>query len=351
MVHQRIQFARSHDDIRLAWAQCGRGPVLVKASNWLTHLQYDWSSPVWQHWMKFFSDNFRFIRFDERGCGMSDWEVNEFSADNWLPDLECVVEAADIDTPFILLGISQGAVAAVQYAAKHPERVSHLILYGGYAKGWGKRNERELEHVQAILQMMRLGWGRDNPAFRQAFTSRFIPHGTHEQMDWFNDLCRKTTSSENAVRLLESRVHVDVTGLLSRITVPTLVMHARNDEVCSYAEGVRMAAEIPGASFVELDSSNHVLLPGEPAWDAFRRALLEFTGQPVDDQQAASLQLTRREQQILTLLREGLSNSGIAGQLDISEKTVRNHLTRLYRKLGVRSRTEAIVRTRPMEDV
>lgn len=292
-----------------------------------------------------FSGRYRFIRFDERGCGLSDWDVEDFSVANWLLDLECVVDAAGINEPFILLGISQGAATAIQYAVKYPHRVSHLVLYGGYSRGWGLRSERELEHVKAVLQMMKLGWGRDNAGFRQAFTSRFIPGGSHEQFDWFNDLCRKTTSGENAVRLLQSRIHVDVSDLLEQVNVPTLVMHARKDEVCVLDEGMFMANRIPGAEFVELDSCNHVLLPDEPAWKDFCTALLEFTGQPVDPADELQQALTRRESQILSLLREGLSNIQIGARLGISEKTVRNHLTRLYRKLGVRSRTEAVVRT------
>jgi pimeloyl-ACP methyl ester carboxylesterase/DNA-binding CsgD family transcriptional regulator len=340
---QRIHIARTPDNVRLAWAQAGTGPVLVKASNWLTHLQYDWESPVWRHWMMFLADHFHFVRFDERGCGMSDWEVADVSESNWLGDLECVIEAAGIDRPMILLGVSQGAVTVIRYAAKHPERVSHLILYGGYAHGWMRRGTPQEQHYHAILEMMRLGWGSRNPVFRQAFTGRFIPDATHEQLDWFNELCRKTTAPEMAVRLLETRGHVDVTDLLDQVQVPTLVIHARGDEVVPFSEGRKLASRIPGAEFVELDSSNHILLSDESAWQEFKRVVLEFTGVPIQEKKHPDFTtLTRREKQILELVSRGLSNAGIAEKLYVSEKTVRNHLTRIYRKLGVSSRTQAI---------
>lgn len=342
-MRQQIRMTRAGDGTELAWARCGSGPPMVKAANWLTHLQYDLDSPVWRHWIDFLARHFTLVRFDERGCGMSQRSVGDVSERNWLPDLESVIEASGIEEPVTLLGISQGAVSALRYAVAHPERVARLILYGGYALGYVGRGGGQEEHYNAVMEMMRLGWGRENPVFRQAFAGRFIPEATHEQLDWFNELCRITAEPDMAVRLLEARGEIDITGLLRRVRVPTLLVHGRDDEVVPFREGQRLAAEIPGAEFVALESCNHILLPNEPAWDVFRRAVLEFTGSAPGDTGDARSSLTRRESQVLELLCRGLSNARIADHLSISEKTVRNHLSHLYRKLGVRSRTEAIV--------
>src|SRR5438876_200190 len=203
---QRIRFLRTSDGVQLAWAEVGTGPTLIKASNWISHLEYEWESPVWRHWIRFFSSHFRFIRYDERGCGMTDQDVGELSAKRWTDDLEEVIDAAEPSMPVILLGISQGAAACIGYAARHPERVSRMILYGGYARGHYMRgNPRAEREYRAIIEIVRIGWGKANPAFRQLFTSRFIPDGTVEQVAWFNELCRKTVSPEMAARLLEAR--------------------------------------------------------------------------------------------------------------------------------------------------
>ncbi|MFW5927191.1 MAG: alpha/beta fold hydrolase [Wenzhouxiangella sp.] len=344
MFHQKIRIARTHDGVRLAWARLGSGPVLIKAANWLTHLQYDWESPVWRHWMDFLAENFTFVRYDERGCGMSDWHVEDVSENNWLADMECVADSAGINEPAILLGVSQGAVTVIRYAVEHPEKVSRLILYGGYALGWGTRGNQQDEHYHAVLEMIRLGWGSNNPVFRQAFTSRFLPEGSHEQIDWFNELCQKTVSPDKALPLLEARGGVDIRHLLDKVRVPTLVLHARGDEVVPFSEGQRLASEIPGASFVELDSRNHVLQADEPAWQDFKEAVLDFTGLGTVDRSSATDRLSARERQILAHLVRGLSNKEIGQRLYISEKTVRNHLSNVYRKMNVRNRAQAIVK-------
>ena len=203
---QRIRYLRTPDGVRLAWAEAGTGPVMIKAANWLTHLEYEWESPVWRHWIHFFSDHFRFVRYDERGCGMTDAKTGDLSLERWVEDLEDVVEAANPQAPFALLGISQGGPICVAYAVKHPERVSHLVLYGAYARGAFQRGDPDRESFyRAMIDLVRLEWGSDNPTFRQVFTSRFIPGGTDEQLGWFNDLCRKTLTPQIAVQLLESR--------------------------------------------------------------------------------------------------------------------------------------------------
>ena len=210
---QHVRYVRTDDGLDLAWAATGRGLPLVKAANWLTHLEYDQESPVWRHWTRFLAGHFRYIRHDERGCGLSDWNTGDLSFPRWLDDLERVVDAAAIDRPFALLGISQGAATAVAYAVRHPQRVSHLILYGGYAVGGNRSdNPARREMYQAVMEVVRLGWGSDNPAFRQLFTSRFAPQGTQAQLDWFNELCRRTTSVENASALLAARGDIMLAG-------------------------------------------------------------------------------------------------------------------------------------------
>jgi len=342
---QRSQYVTASDGVRLAWADAGEGPLVVKAANWLTHLEFEWESPVWRHWMRFFSEHFRFVRFDERGCGMSDWNVGDLSLDRWVSDLDTVIEAAKPNGPVVLLGISQGAAPCIRYAAQFPERVARLILYGSYARGSSRRGTvRSEQEYRAMVDLARFGWGKDNPTFRQIFTSRFIPGGSDEQIRWFNDLCLKTTNGDLAAQLFEARAVVDVTGILDRINTPTLVLHARNDEVTPIDEGRLLAAGIRGAEFVELDSKNHILLEHEPAWDRFRQAVLDFAKPDVrTSEDPAFGALSTRERQILALIVDGRSNADIAERLGISEKTVRNHTSNLFDKLGVWTRAQAMV--------
>jgi pimeloyl-ACP methyl ester carboxylesterase/DNA-binding CsgD family transcriptional regulator len=343
---QRIRYLSTGDGVQLAWAEAGKGSVLIKAANWLTHLEYDWESPVWRHWIHFFTDHFRFVRYDERGCGMTDWNVSDLSVERWVEDLEAVVAAADRQEPFALLGISQGAAACLAYAVRHPERVSKLILYGAYARGVFRRGDADKERLyQALIDMTRLGWGKDNPAFRQVFTSRFIPGANNEQVAWFNELCRKTTSPDTAARLLEVRATIDVVALLEKVRAPTLVLHSRNDDVVPISEGHILAAGIPGAQFIELDSKNHILLENEPAWERFCVEVLDFMGLKGSSrgEDPAFGSLSPREREVLALITEGLGNAEIAERLSISEKTVRNHVSHLFDKLGVWTRAQAMV--------
>ncbi len=343
---QRIRYVRTRDGVQLAWAEAGACPVLIKAANWLTHLEYEWESPVWRRWIHFFTNHFRFVRHDERGCGMTDWQVGDLSFERWVEDLEEVVAAADIQEPFALLGISQGAATCIAYAVRHPERVSKLVLYGSYARGALHPDDPDKERLyRAMIDLVRLGWGKDNPVFRQVFTSRFIPGGSDEQIGWFNDLCRKTIAPEMAARLLETRAMIDVIALLGKVQTPTLALHSRDDDVIPIAEGRILAAGIPDAQFIELDSKNHILLESEPAWQRFCAEALAFLGGNglSPDEDAAFAALSPREREVLALLTEGFGNAQIAGHLAISEKTVRNHVSNLFDKLGVWTRAQAIV--------
>jgi pimeloyl-ACP methyl ester carboxylesterase/DNA-binding CsgD family transcriptional regulator len=340
---QKIRFTTARDQTRLAWASSGAGQPLVKASNWITHLEYDWESPVWSHWIQFFSEHFLFIRSDERGNGLSQHQA-ELSVDNWLGDLEDVVEAASPSPPFALLGISQGSIAAIQYAVKYPERVSHLILYGGYSRGWSVRSSPELKRqMRAMIELTELCWGKPEPTYRRVYSSRFLPEGTEEQLQWFDELIRTTTLPEMAARQVDYRGLADVDDLLSSISVPTLVLHANRDQCVPIESGMELASNIPGAEFVQLDSPNHILLETEPAWERLKEAVLEFTGVKSAAEAEIFLSLSTREREILTHIVDGLTNIEIGGALFISEKTVRNHITRIFSKLEVRTRTQAMV--------
>jgi pimeloyl-ACP methyl ester carboxylesterase/DNA-binding CsgD family transcriptional regulator len=347
-LQQSIRYLKTADKVRMAWTCSGNGPPLIKPATWLTHLSYDLESPIWRHWYEFLSRHFRYIRYDERGCGMTDWDVADISPERWVDDLEAVVAASDPGEKFTILGISQGAATAVSYAIRHPERVERLILYGGYATGWAHRSDSDgLRRYRAIMELARLGWGRDNPVFRQLFTSMFIPEGRPEQIVWFNELCRRSTTPEVATRLLAARAEVNVRDQLSQVRAPTLVMHARRDEVVPLSSGKLLASEIPGAEFVELDSRNHILLADEPAWKRFCDVVLEYTGRPrVGAEDPLFSALSTRERQILAALVAGRSNAEIGDKLSVSEKTVRNSLTRIFEKLGVHTRTQAAVLAR-----
>ncbi len=351
-MRQVVRFCTTSDGVRIGYAKTGTGPPLVKAANYLTHLEHGRKSPVWRHWLKELSRNKTFIRYDTRGCGLSDRNVDTYNMDAWVRDLEAVVAGARLER-FPLLGISQGASVSIAYAARHPEKVSHLILYGGYARGRFNRGLAPADKAEAetLINAIRLGWGRKNPAFRQLFTTLLIPEGTEEQMHSLNELARISAPPDNAAAMERAFYQINVTAAAKRINVPTLVLHARQDACIPFEEGRLMATMIPDARFVPLDSKNHILLENEPAWRRFLSEIRTFLASGEEDSGASGLpeafsQLTPRESEVLELVAQGLSNDEIAGRLFISSKTVRNHITRIFSKLHVDTRARAIVRAR-----
>jgi pimeloyl-ACP methyl ester carboxylesterase/DNA-binding CsgD family transcriptional regulator len=344
---QQIRICTSQDNVRIAYAISGSGPPLVKAANWLSHLGFDLQSPVWNHLLNELSRHHTLIRYDERGCGLSDNDVENLSFAGWLSDLEAVIEASGIDR-FPLLGISQGASIAIAYAVSHPERVTHLILYGGYARGRLKRafTPRLREEAEMMIKLAELGWGQENAAFRQFFTSQFIPGGTMEQHRWFNELERISCSPANAVRFMLVTQEIDVVDLLPKVTCPALVMHATGDVRVPFEEGRLMASLIPGARFVPLESSNHLLLEDEPAWRRWVEEIHAFLPSPAAVADPAFAALSRRERDVVELIARGCDNAQIAAHLGLSEKTVRNHITSIFSKLEVENRSQAIVLAR-----
>jgi pimeloyl-ACP methyl ester carboxylesterase/DNA-binding winged helix-turn-helix (wHTH) protein len=274
---QDIRFCRAADGVRLAYATVGDGPPLVKAANWLSHLDYDWESPVWRHWWRELSSRYRLLRYDDRGCGLSDWAVDGYDLDTWVRDLATVVDAAGLER-FALLGVSRGGPVAMAYAAKHPDRVSRLVLYGAFLHGRRARAATADDEAEADVQvqLVRLGWGSDIAAFRQVFAAQFIPHGSRELWDQFDELQRRTTSATNAAAYVEASTHLDASEYAPMVRTPTLVIHARGDRRVPLEQGRRIATLVPGSRFVTLDGDNHILLEDEPAWPRFLDELDRF---------------------------------------------------------------------------
>jgi len=306
----------------------------VRVATWLTHLELDWQSPVWRHWLHGLGERHTVLRYDERGCGLSTaTAADELSVDTWVGDLEAVVDAARLER-FALLGISQGAAIAVAYAARHPERVGDLVLYGGYARGRLLRGQEREE--EALLAAIRAGWSTSDPTFRHVFSMLFLPRGTSAQMAWYDELLRSTTTVETAIRLFEARGLVDVTAEAGKVAARTLVVHARGDLLVPVAEAHLLAQLIPDSRLVVLDSANHILLADEPAWEDFVATLHDFLRAPrVRTPSLAKRALSRRELDVLELVAAGMSNEAIAGQLVLSVRTVERHLSNIYAKLRI----------------
>lgn len=346
---QTIRFCRSSDGTRIAYATMGKGPPVVWGPHFLTHLEFDLRSPVWRPWLYELTRHNSFIRYDARGCGLSDHDVADLSFESSLSDLEAVVDAAQLDR-FALFGALQGSAVAIAFAARHPERVTRLVIYGGYARGFLKRNPspEQVRAARAMLELVETGWGLENPAYRQMFTSIFVPDATPEQAAWFNEQERTCTTPAMAARIIASFGPIDVTDLAQKVRCPTLVLHVRHDARVPFDEGRLAASLVPGARFVPLEGRNHVLLEGEPAFAQMFAALHDFLRSDADAGALAPgfSDLTPREREILELVARGLDNAQIGERLALSEKTVRNNITRIFDKLGVPTRAQAIVRAR-----
>ena len=344
-MHEQIRFCTSFDATRLAYALRGSGPALVRAPHWLTHLEYEAQSPVWKPWIDALARRFTLVRMDERACGLSDWDVAEVSFESSVRDLEAVVDAAGI-ARFALFGHSQGGAISVAYAARHPERVSHLVLLGAYARGAHRRGlpRERLEELEAQLKLVEHGWGRDDPSYRQMFASQFLPGATLEELASMSELQRRSASAQNAARVIRSFLSIDVTEAAAEVQCPALVLHARGDRRVPFEEGRLLAGLIPRAQFVPLESLNHILLAHEPAFGRFFDAVQTFlTGAASDTRFAV---LSAREREVLELVAQGRDNAQIAARLGLSDKTVRNNVTRIFDKLAVETRAQAIVLAR-----
>jgi pimeloyl-ACP methyl ester carboxylesterase/DNA-binding CsgD family transcriptional regulator len=346
---QTIRFCTSRDGTRIAYAISGEGPPLVRAGHWITHLEADWENLVWRPWLDALGRRHTLIRYDMRGCGLSDREGVEFSLQHYLEDLEAVVDAAGLER-FPLLGMSGGGALAVTYATRHPDRVSELVLYGTFTRGRTARSTTPHDHEEndTLFRLIELGWGKDDPTFRQLFAAQFLPDATAEQLRSFNALMKLSVSAENAASLMRAWYVADITALAPQVRCPALVVHPRHDLRVPFEEGRRLAGLIPGARLVPLDTQNHLLLEQEPAWPAFFAELEGFLGSaaPKMAQKPMLAGLTRREQEVLNLVARGLGNEAIATRLGMSEKTVRNHVSAILSKLGVASRSQAIVHAR-----
>jgi pimeloyl-ACP methyl ester carboxylesterase/DNA-binding CsgD family transcriptional regulator len=274
---QRIHFTESFDGTRIAYAVSGTGPPLVKVATFMSHLEYDWESPIWRHWLEELNRGHTLVRYDERANGLSDWDVQDVSFDAWVRDLEAVVDAAGLEQ-FPLFANSQGGTVAIAYIVRNPGRVTHLILHGAYARGWLHRDltEQQRQEEKLIIDLMRVGWGRDNPAFRQVFAIQLRPDATTEELRAFDEQMRVSTSAENAARLEAEMHRTNVHAIAPLVTVPTLVIHARGDAGVPFEEGRLLASLIPNARFVALDSRNHLLTEHEPAWSKFVAVFRSF---------------------------------------------------------------------------
>jgi pimeloyl-ACP methyl ester carboxylesterase len=348
-MQQEIRFCTASDGVRLAYATSGDGPPLVMAATWLTHLEHQWRSLAWRPWLEAFAE-FTVLRHDSRGCGLSDRDTDRLSFENWVSDLASVVDAAGFDR-FPIVATCWGGPVAIEYAARYPERVSHLVLYGTYARGRFRTGlPGAAERARLMLDLTRLGWGQENHAFMQVWASTFQPGGSLDYLRSWAEQMQHATAAATAVRLLDIGWQMDVSEAARKLECPVLVIHPERDCAVPLAEGRLLASLIRNCRFVQLDSQNHMPLADEPAWPRLTNEIRSFVATqdarmrsrsalPLDD-------LTPRERAILEAIAAGLDNAEIASTLGLSEKTIRNHITRVFDKIQVQHRYQAIVRAR-----
>lgn len=343
---QQLQFCSSFDGARIAYAIAGGGPKLVEAPHWLTHLEFDWQSRHRAPWLERMVDRYTFLRTDQRGSGLSDRDVAEISFEAMVRDLEAVVDSCGW-TRFALLGQSQGGAIAIEYAARHPDRVSHLVLCGAYARGRALRESQQAADLEAQIRMVEVGWGGEDPAYHEFFAARFMPDATLEQRQAMVELQRASTSGANAARILRAVGEIDVRASAPLVCCPTLVMHASGDRAVPFDEGRLFASLIPDARLVSLNSRNHIRIEQDPAREVFFQELDAFLPSarsiPASGSTEPLARLTPREAEILERIAQGLDNAQIAAHLELSEKTVRNHITHIFDKIGVENRGKAIL--------
>jgi len=349
-VKQQIRFCNSDDGTRIAYSTAGTGPFVVRVNNWFTHLELDWETPVWRHWSAALAERHTLVRYDPRGCGLSDRNVTNFSIDALLSDLRAVVDAVKLSR-FPLLGLCQGGAVAIAFAARHPERVSRLALYDSYLHGAYATDagERMAAQARALAQMIEIGWGRNAGAFREMFAGLLMPGANRAEQKSIGELQRRSASPDTACRLWNAFNAFDVRTEAAEVTAPALVFHVRGDAMVPFEAGRRLAAALPKARFIPLEGVNHILRVDEPAWPVFVRELNNFLAEDEVVDEAASQPfsaLTTREREVLDCVARGLSNVQIATRLDIAEKTVRNHITNVLSKLGAEHRAQAIVTAR-----
>jgi len=339
-----IRFCTAPDGVKLAVGSYGSGPPLVRAGTWLTHVEHDATSPLTRHWCEELGRSHRYVTYDGRGCGLSDRVPSDVSPEAWLSDLETVVDGLGL-ARFPLLGMSMGAPIAVSYAVKHPDRVSRLILFGGFLRAYFSTKNpdpRVLEEADVLLKSARLGWGTGSAALRQVFVAKLMGEATEAQRQAFDERQRVTSSPEMAERYLRAMFSLDVKDLAPRVACPTLVFHSRGDQLIFFDQGRKLAASIPGARFVPLESKNHLLFGEEPAWHAFVAEVRSFLAAEGTASASAPPALTSRQREVIRAVARGLTDKEIARELSLSPRTVEMHVARILAALECANRAQAV---------
>ncbi|HTV28393.1 MAG TPA: alpha/beta fold hydrolase [Xanthobacteraceae bacterium] len=273
---QEIRFCPAKDNVRLAWTVNGNGPTVVKAPNWIGHLELDWRSPFTAPIIASIADKYRLIRFDQRGNGLSDWDVGEISFERFVDDLECIFDAARVERAPII-AISQGGAIAAAFAARCPARVSAIVMIGAFVRGRNKRSsKRELEQAQALRAMMAAGWDDEYPSLRDLLANVIVPTASEEERRLVAEDMRRIISPENVARFREAVDEIDVAALLGDIACPCLVLHCRGDRMQPVEQGRAFAAGLPNARFIAYDSPNHIPVESDPIWPLMERDILTF---------------------------------------------------------------------------